>query len=184
MKEYYEAIFENTNSTDDSVICYPTIYFSSTRVTCTGSAQGFAIIGLDCFLLEVQADDCPESQLLATFTCDATIPESPLVNVGYYATVLPDDSIIPEDYFSTIDNAIELVFGERASVGFVCSLSESVANDGKTLPGYCCLDAPYSTTNVDAWGQPVSAYMMTMRVEQHKTWIFQGLRASYLFKTA
>jgi hypothetical protein len=45
--------------------------------------------------------------------------------------------------------AAALVFGEKPSLGFVCGNADAVVNDGKNLPGYCCLDAPYQS---DPWG--------------------------------
>jgi hypothetical protein len=60
-----------------------------------------------------------------------------------------------EDYYNVITTGLELVFGKRPSVGFICGLKEAVVRDGKKLPGYCCLDAPYQLNNLD-WGNAVS----------------------------
>ena len=62
--------------------------------------------------------------------------------------------------FSRIDTAIELVFGERSSVGFICSIANSVVDDNLNLPGRCCLDAPYQNLD-NFWGTPVSLTVET-----------------------
>jgi hypothetical protein len=51
--------------------------------------------------------------------------------------------------------SVELVFGEQPSKGFICGIKEAVVEDGKRLPGSCCLDAPYEMSG-DEWGRPVS----------------------------
>jgi hypothetical protein len=62
---------------------------------------------------------------------------------------------IKEEYYNKITTGFELVFGKRPSVGFICGVKEAVVNDGKKLPGYCCLDAPYQLNNSN-WGNAVS----------------------------
>lgn len=85
------------------------------------------------------------------FDCQNPSKDNP---VCLYAEVIEEAILLGAD-FAKIDTAIELIFGESASVGFVCSIAESVA-DGKQIPGRCCLDAPYSKQNETTWGQPVS----------------------------
>ena len=75
---------------------------------------------------------------------------------GCLVAQIDESAILPAANFEKLDTAIELVFGEGASVGFVCSIADSFA-DGKPLPGRCCLDAPYSKANETTWGQPVRA---------------------------
>jgi hypothetical protein len=64
-----------------------------------------------------------------------------------------------QDFFSAspsvekLQTATELVFGGNPSIGFVCGVAEAVIRDDASLPGYCCLDAPYQ---VDPWGSAVS----------------------------
>lgn len=59
---------------------------------------------------------------------------------------------------SDMDTAMELVFGEKPSVGAVCIYAEEArkpADERKEdfLPGYCCMDSPFET---DPWGYEVS----------------------------
>jgi hypothetical protein len=53
-----------------------------------------------------------------------------------------------------IQRGLELVFGDRPSPGFICGVKEAVLG-GASLPGYCCLDAPYQRQG-DNWGYAVS----------------------------
>ena len=66
---------------------------------------------------------------------------------------------IGNDAAINLDNAMELVFGDKPSVGAVCIYAEEArkpADERKEdfLPGYCCLDSPFET---DPWGYEVSA---------------------------
>ena len=63
------------------------------------------------------------------------------------------DSIFAVSDFEPLDKGIELVFGDKASVGLICSFADSL-QEGKGIPGRCCLDAPYQTSA--PWGQPYS----------------------------
>ena len=56
------------------------------------------------------------------------------------------------DRFGPIQKALELVFGEKTSPGFICGIKEAVVNEGVAMPGTCCLDAPYELDG-DHWGQ-------------------------------
>ena len=55
---------------------------------------------------------------------------------------------------STFDDSIALIFGNKTTIGQVCSysraLQEGIVDD---IPGFCCLDAPYESNN---WGETVS----------------------------
>jgi hypothetical protein len=53
-----------------------------------------------------------------------------------------------------IQRGLELVFGDRPTQGFICGVKEAVVG-GASLPGYCCLDAPYQRQG-DNWGYAVS----------------------------
>ena len=64
-----------------------------------------------------------------------------------------------DDYFeqgldiNSLDNSIALIFGNKTTIGQVCSfvkgLKERTVVD---VPGFCCLDAPYSSSD---WGEKV-----------------------------
>jgi hypothetical protein len=62
------------------------------------------------------------------------------------------------------DNAMELVFGTKTSVGFLCGVKEAVKdafNDplkNVAIPGYCCLDSPYDSEE-SWWGKSVSVWL-------------------------
>lgn len=58
-------------------------------------------------------------------------------------------------YYNAITRGVELVFGDKPSVGFICSIKEAVIKDGKSLPGSCCLDAPFQLDGSN-WGNAVS----------------------------
>jgi hypothetical protein len=61
---------------------------------------------------------------------------------------------------TSYDDAVQLVFGAKASVGLVCAYAEesqdAVDNnkDLRVLPGFCCLDSPYSSQ--EFWGTKAS----------------------------
>jgi hypothetical protein len=54
---------------------------------------------------------------------------------------------------SSLDASIAAIFGEKTSIGQVCSYAQGL-KDGNvtTVPGFCCLDAPYEA---DYWGELV-----------------------------
>ena len=54
---------------------------------------------------------------------------------------------------SSLDASIAAIFGEKTSLGQVCSYAQGL-KDGNvtTVPGFCCLDAPYEA---DYWGELV-----------------------------
>ena len=60
------------------------------------------------------------------------------------------------DHFNEpIGRSLELVFVFSASPGYICGIKEAVVDDGKPLPGYCCLDAPFQLDG-EYWGHQVS----------------------------
>ena len=56
------------------------------------------------------------------------------------------------------DNAMEMVFGDKTSVGYLCGVKEAVTDPARnaTIPGYCCLDSP---TDSLPWGKSVSVWL-------------------------
>ena len=46
---------------------------------------------------------------------------------------------IAENINKPLGHALELVFGEKTSPGFICGVKEAVKTHGKRLPGICCL---------------------------------------------
>ncbi|CAB9517957.1 expressed unknown protein [Seminavis robusta] len=59
------------------------------------------------------------------------------------------------DIFAPMQKGIELVFGAKTSPGFICGITQAIVDDGVSMPGSCCLDAPYELDG-DMWGQPYS----------------------------
>ncbi|CAB9531623.1 expressed unknown protein (Partial), partial [Seminavis robusta] len=58
-----------------------------------------------------------------------------------------------EDEYKKVQHGFNMVFGDKASVGFLCGIKEVVAEKGpKKFPGTCCLDTPYEGTG-DNWGR-------------------------------
>jgi hypothetical protein len=54
---------------------------------------------------------------------------------------------------SFLDASIAAIFGEKTSIGQVCSFAQGLKDDNViTVPGFCCLDAPYEA---DYWGELV-----------------------------
>jgi hypothetical protein len=56
------------------------------------------------------------------------------------------------------DKSIALVFGNKTTIGQVCSFAKGLAsNTVTTIPGFCCLDAPYQS-KIEEWGEKVSSW--------------------------
>jgi hypothetical protein len=56
------------------------------------------------------------------------------------------------------DNAIALVFGNKTTIGQVCSFATGLTSTIiSSIPGFCCLDAPYQS-KVEEWGEKVSSW--------------------------
>ena len=68
------------------------------------------------------------------------------------------NNCLRDNFYEPIDQSLQLVFGSNPSPGFICGVKDAVKaytkNDGKALPGYCCLDAPYELGN-EHWGYKV-----------------------------
>jgi hypothetical protein len=63
------------------------------------------------------------------------------------------------------DKAIALVFGDKTTIGQVCSFAKGLAsNTVTTIPGFCCLDAPYQS-KIEEWGEKVSSWDARMKKE-------------------
>ncbi|CAB9512779.1 expressed unknown protein [Seminavis robusta] len=61
------------------------------------------------------------------------------------------ETCIPQ-FFEPMTRGFELTFGERPSPGFICGIKDAIVKDGKSIPGKCCLDAPWQG-KLDQWGQ-------------------------------
>ena len=63
------------------------------------------------------------------------------------------------------DKAIALVFGNKTTIGQVCSFAKGLASNTVTaIPGFCCLDAPYQS-KIEEWGEKVSLWDARMKKE-------------------
>ena len=61
------------------------------------------------------------------------------------------------------DKSIALVFGNKTTIGQVCSFAKGLASKTvTTIPGFCCLDAPYQS-KIDSWGEKVSSWDARMK---------------------
>ncbi len=57
-----------------------------------------------------------------------------------------------------LDTSIALVFGNKTTVGQVCSFAKGLQlNKVTKIPGFCCLDAPYQS-KIEEWGEKVSLW--------------------------
>ncbi|CAB9517861.1 Apolipoprotein(a) [Seminavis robusta] len=57
-----------------------------------------------------------------------------------------------KEHFHQVQLGFGFVFGEKQSTGFVCGIKDAVLNHDKSMPGHCCLDAPYENEG-DDWGR-------------------------------
>ncbi len=56
------------------------------------------------------------------------------------------------------DSSVALVFGNKTTIGQVCSFAKGLQSNIVTnIPGFCCLDAPYQS-KIDEWGEKVSSW--------------------------
>ena len=56
------------------------------------------------------------------------------------------------------DASIALVFGNKTTIGQVCSFANGLKSNTVTnIPGFCCLDAPYQS-KLEYWGEKVSLW--------------------------
>lgn len=72
----------------------------------------------------------------------------------------PEDSPYKHPFYYTpvfvnfTDTMSTLLFGNETTIGQICSYAKALDdNVVNTLPGYCCLDAPYEA---NLWGETVS----------------------------
>ena len=64
-----------------------------------------------------------------------------------------------------LDASIALVFGNKTTIGQVCSFAKGLASKTvTTIPGFCCLDAPYQS-KIEEWGEKVSSWDVRMKKE-------------------
>ena len=64
-----------------------------------------------------------------------------------------------------LDASIALVFGNKTTIGQVCSFAKGLASKTvTTIPGFCCLDAPYQS-KIEEWGEKVSSWDARMKKE-------------------
>ena len=62
---------------------------------------------------------------------------------------------------SALDDSIALVFGNKTTIGSVCSYSRALEEElVDNIPGFCCLDAPYESNN---WGETVSKRILSIQ---------------------
>ena len=58
-----------------------------------------------------------------------------------------------------------IVFGNKTTIGQVCSFAKGLASNTVTnIPGFCCLDAPYQS-KIEEWGEKVSSWDVRMKKE-------------------
>lgn len=81
------------------------------------------------------------------------------------------DKCVPE-FFEPISKGLELVFGGKPSVGFICGVRDAIVDDGKQIPGTCCLDAPFQLDG-DNWGNEYKCSFECKRVGPY----FSGMSA-------
>jgi hypothetical protein len=61
-------------------------------------------------------------------------------------------------YNDILDTSIALVFGNKTTIGQVCSFAKGLKSKTVTnIPGFCCLDAPYQS-KIEEWGEKVSLW--------------------------
>ena len=64
---------------------------------------------------------------------------------------------------SALDDSIALVFGNKTTIGSVCSYSKALEEElVDNIPGFCCLDAPYESNN---WGETVSRRIFSIQFD-------------------
>ena len=65
------------------------------------------------------------------------------------------------------DIAIALVFGNKTTIGQVCSFAKGLTLEKvKHFPGFCCLDAPYQS-KIEEWGEKVSSLDARMKENRY-----------------
>jgi hypothetical protein len=77
------------------------------------------------------------------------------------------------------DSSIALVFGNKTTIGQVCSFAKGLTSKTvTTVPGFCCLDAPYES-KIEEWGEKVSSWDARMKKywycdvpEKLTTWVY------------
>ena len=58
----------------------------------------------------------------------------------------------------SFDTSIALVFGNKTTIGQVCSFAKGLTSTiVSSIPGFCCLDAPYQS-KAEEWGEKVRSW--------------------------
>ena len=116
-------------------------------------------------LIEVYERSCPSGD---QEECDTLILIFELF-IGYFQTLLSERSNQGLAR-SALDDSIALVFGNKTTIGSVCSYSRALEEElVDNIPGFCCLDAPYESNN---WGEivstsPVNRYIFACHFFSH-----------------
>lgn len=77
--------------------------------------------------------------------------ENQLANLMTLQEGLSNQNITSSTFF---DESIALLFGNKTTIGQVCSYSRGLESQTvEDTPGFCCLDAPYEAQD---WGETVS----------------------------
>jgi hypothetical protein len=72
-----------------------------------------------------------------------------------------------------LDSSVALVFGNKTTIGQVCSFAKGLQSNTVTnIPGFCCLDAPYQS-KIDEWGEKVSLLDASMEECWYRTVTFR-----------
>ena len=96
----------------------------------------------------------------SVFAWNSLSPAGEPLLTNEYKTQLREQFIKSMDIF---DIAIALVFGNKTTIGQVCSFAKGLASKTVTnIPGFCCLDAPYQS-KVEEWGEKVSSWDARMK---------------------
>jgi len=61
---------------------------------------------------------------------------------------------VGRNFFGLMRQGIELVYGDRASPGYICGVKDAIKRGSGDMPGRCCLDAPFELEG-DEWGLKV-----------------------------
>ena len=101
-----------------------------------------------------QAQNCPK---VGDWEGD---PTNSLDDVDSETIPRSEDWIDPYEYAGisrfSFDTSIELLFGEKTTIGQVFSYANGIKHKiVDQLPGFCCLDAPYESSY---WGEKVSDF--------------------------
>mmetsp|Transcript_2549 Transcript_2549/g.3954 ORF Transcript_2549/g.3954 Transcript_2549/m.3954 type:complete len:1065 (-) Transcript_2549:183-3377(-) len=107
------------------------------------------------FLAEAYFTDQSIDDLIAFFS-DCDEEDEPLCQAILELFLAP----LRDNFFNngldrkSLDTSIALVFGNKTTIGQVCSFAKGLEDDTvDDIPGFCCLDAPYESQE---WGEKYS----------------------------